>query len=1365
MMKLNLRKNLFAIILIFIFCAPSIGQNLNVDYSLLFKKQKIQLEENFKHLESYGEILPQEIMEGKIYRLIQFYEIPNATTQRNLKEHGVDLLHYIPNKAYLASIPVGLSFEKLQNFPIRSFSKIKNEWKESEAVQSRIFDDWAKEKNHVKLSVAFFKNLSKSYVVRQLEAERIVIDKSSEYVAFLEILVPNEKVASIASLPFIFYVDQIGAPHQPEQDEGRSLHRANVLDSDFPMGRHYDGTGVKILVRDDGAVGPHIDFHGRTFQDLPGGGTHGDRVAGVATGAGNLDPTQRGSAKGADLYVSQYVGNFMDGVLEMHQDEGVLLTNSSYGNVCNGGYTETSATVDFQIFQNPTLAHIFSTGNSGNSNCGYGAGAGWGNITGGHKIGKNAISVGSLTSNGDLVPSSSRGPSEDGRIKPDICANGVVSSTLPDNEYVGETSGTSFAAPSLMGVMAQLYQAYQELTGNTPESALIKATMLNTANDMNNEGPDFSTGWGAVNAYRAVRLLEDGRYLDSTIDQGELNTHDIVIPDGVQQVKFMLYWMDHDAVPGVDKGLVNDLDLVVHDNDSTSYLPWVLDPFPNPATLAQPAVPGIDRLNNMEQVTIHQPAAGTYSLDVSGFELPFGNIKYYIVYELITDEIKVTYPNGGEGLVPGENLNIHWDAYDQTGDYLLEYSLDSGNVWNTIATASGADRIFEWTVPSESSGQVLFKITNGNNSDISDAPLTISNLPTNLSVDTVCYNSVLISWTGISTATEYEVFKLGEKYMESVGTTADLEFEVPITDPTAENWFAVRALGANNLASRRTIAINHIGNLLNCVTPTDIANREILNPSLASLQACDATSEVVMIRLENTGTTSESNFEVAYQFNNQPVVTETFMGTIAPGMESSFTFSTPIELLADGNYDLKTWVTAIDDPARYNDTLTTNFDLLIQSPIDLDVMEDFESSFPPANWRILNPDESITWDSTFTVGSVGDSTNVTFINNFNYNASGEQDELISIPINLANSDVPTLSFDLAYTPYSQNFSDTLQVEIYNNCGSQLAGIIFKEGGDDLMTISESTTSRFEPESANDWENISLDLSAFAGDSIIIKIVQITGYGNMLYLDNINVFASAATQPTADFAISNPTACVGDVVEFSNTSTANSTVTYAWSFGDDAMPYSDSDLEGPHSISFTNAGTQNVTLWVTNSAGTDSITQSFNVEPQPEAAFTFNDDNGVFTFQNNSLNADTYVWDFGDGNTDTGTNPTHIYSESNAYTITLSAYSELCDTTVIFEETVNVVITNTQDLNLDFNVNIFPNPNDGKFNLTIESLESNDYEINLYDLNGRQLNYFSLKNISGTTNQVFDLQHLSEGIYFVKIKTQTGVLVEKIVVEK
>ena len=109
------------------------------------------------------------------------------------------------------------------------------------------------------------------------------------------------------------------------------------------------------------------------------------------------------------------------------------------------------------------MTHVFSAGNSGSSNCSYGAGSGWGNVTGGHKQAKNVICVANLTQISNLAGSSSRGPAADGRIKPDIGAKGTsVNSTLTDNTY-GSFTGTSMACPGIAGCMAQLYQAYKSL--------------------------------------------------------------------------------------------------------------------------------------------------------------------------------------------------------------------------------------------------------------------------------------------------------------------------------------------------------------------------------------------------------------------------------------------------------------------------------------------------------------------------------------------------------------------------------------------------------------------------------------------------------------------------------------------------------------------------------------------------------------------------------------------------------------------------------------------------------------------------------------------------------------------------------------
>ena len=103
----------------------------------------------------------------------------------------------------------------------------------------------------------------------------------------------------------------------------------------------------------------------------------------------------------------------------------VIITSKSYSNGCNAGYTSLAKDLDEQINLYPSLIHVFSAGNDGNSDCNYGAGSGWGNVTGGHKQAKNVIATANLTEVGGLASSSSRGPAADGRIKPDIGAKGT----------------------------------------------------------------------------------------------------------------------------------------------------------------------------------------------------------------------------------------------------------------------------------------------------------------------------------------------------------------------------------------------------------------------------------------------------------------------------------------------------------------------------------------------------------------------------------------------------------------------------------------------------------------------------------------------------------------------------------------------------------------------------------------------------------------------------------------------------------------------------------------------------------------------------------------------------------------------------
>jgi subtilisin family serine protease len=105
-----------------------------------------------------------------------------------------------------------------------------------------------------------------------------------------------------------------------------------------------------------------------------------------------------------------------------------------------------------------SLMSVFSSGNSGGTNCGVNSS--FYQIAGGYKASKNCLAIGNLQNNDQIASSSSRGPAEDGRIKPDICAVGSsVYSTQPGNTYAS-FSGTSMACPGVSGTLADLWQAY-----------------------------------------------------------------------------------------------------------------------------------------------------------------------------------------------------------------------------------------------------------------------------------------------------------------------------------------------------------------------------------------------------------------------------------------------------------------------------------------------------------------------------------------------------------------------------------------------------------------------------------------------------------------------------------------------------------------------------------------------------------------------------------------------------------------------------------------------------------------------------------------------------------------------------------------
>ncbi|MEG3837127.1 S8 family serine peptidase [Microcoleus sp. Z1_C3] len=250
-------------------------------------------------------------------------------------------------------------------------------------------------------------------------------------------------------------------------------------------------------------------------------------------------------------------------------------------------------------------------------------------------IAKNTLVVGAINAitadpynNSNVVMSSfsNWGPTDDGRLKVDVVGNGVgVYSTLASsNKAYASYDGTSMAAPNVTGTAALLTQHYKNLYGASPRSATLKGLITHTAFDAGNKGSDYTYGWGVVDGAAAATFLTNAknqvsdRLIESTYT-GSQQSHQIT-SNSSGPLKATIVWTDPPGNPhgnGLDEKtrvLVNDLDLSITAPNGQVFRPWTLDP-------NNPSAPAVrttrNNVDNIEQVLIDAPMAGTYTINVN----------------------------------------------------------------------------------------------------------------------------------------------------------------------------------------------------------------------------------------------------------------------------------------------------------------------------------------------------------------------------------------------------------------------------------------------------------------------------------------------------------------------------------------------------------------------------------------------------------------------------------------------------------------------------------------------------------------------------------------------------------------------------
>ncbi len=735
-----------------------------------------------------------------------------------------------------------------------------------------------------------------------------------------------------------------------------------------------DNMKNKIGVWDGGRVlTTHVELIERVTQkDNPSTtSNHATHVAGTMIATG-LNPSAKGMAYGAQgLLAYDYTNSYSEQAAEA---AGLLISNHSYNVISGwnfnegqnrwefwgrpndtedykfGYYSSEAQLLDSIAYNAPFYLIVKAAGNNrgetgpnvgqpyfrfnaqnqmvaaGNRPSDISSNDSYGSITWDGNS-KNILTVGAVRGipggynrPEDVVMSSFSGwgPTDDGRIKPDVVADGVnlLSSYATATNGYASLSGTSMATPNASGSLFLLQEHYSKLkSGAFLRSATIKGLAIHTAEEAGtNPGPDYQNGWGLLNVQKAAAVISASvasnngttseHLMHENVFNGTTNSYTTtVVATGKEPLKATITWTDVkgnvdqvNVLNNPEKKLVNDLDIRIT-SGSRTFMPWTLDP----ANPANAAVKADNNLDNVERIDIDSTVAGeTYTITITHKGAIGTLARVQQAYSLLVSGV------GGTAHCTSAASSNAGGRIDSVSLQTIRYGNPAGDTTyvNNTAIAAYIEPLqsvpFRVRVNSADASDVdkivkLF-IDYNNDGDFTDANELVA-------TSTALRNTQVFAGSFTTPGT----LTIGSIYRARV---------VMVETSTASDVVSCGNYSRGETEDFRLIVVN---------PSTDFTINEVITPSVSD---CADNKQYVTVTIRNNGSIPKTNIPVAVEVKNGSTTVATFNsiypGTVPGLSNASFTLQTPFVTAENTTYTILATATVTGDQNTGNNTLTTS---------------------------------------------------------------------------------------------------------------------------------------------------------------------------------------------------------------------------------------------------------------------------------------------------------------------------------------------------------------------------------------------------------------------------------------------------------